>query len=106
MIYYAIRHKASGQLMPQMKRGRGYSHWNPSNPDPEKKVYAIMPTPRLIDTRKRAMACLAQWAAMPNAKYFGHTDFETGYKEYDLATKRDGRKKEDLEVVKVELRIR
>src|SRR5271155_6022156 len=27
--FYVIRHRATGELMPQPKNGRGYSHWNP-----------------------------------------------------------------------------
>jgi hypothetical protein len=95
-IYYLIRHKATQEIMPQMKKGRGYTHWNPGNKDaPELKGNAGIP--RLIDTRRKAAACINQWVANPNAS----NDMDG-----DIQIKLDNRKKEDLEVVEVELVIK
>lgn len=99
--YFAIRHKASGELMPEVKR-RGYTHWNPST---NKVPDTALGTPRLLDTRRRAAKCIAQWNAMPNAK-MGYTVSYSGEEDYDINIKPDGRTKDDLEVVEVELRIK
>lgn len=95
-IYYAIRHKESGELMPEVRR-KGYTYWNPS-----KNLIPVtaLGTPRLLDTRRRAAKCIIQWAVMPNAK-MRYDDNGGEYLDITL----DGRKKEDLEVVEVELRI-
>jgi hypothetical protein len=101
MIYWVIRHKATGELMPQAKRDRGYSNWNPSNPDREFK--ASIGVPRLIDTRRRAVRIVASWVSFPNGHTYSHRDWESGYTEYDVDFKDDGRKKDDLEIVQVDL---
>lgn len=93
-----IRHKATGEYMPELKR-RGYSYWNPST---KSMPNTITGCPRLLKSRKTAMQCIVQWAHLPNARetssqgYYG--DWDT-----DLITKPDGRKKEDLEVVEVRI---
>jgi hypothetical protein len=98
--YYVIRHIKTGELMPQMKRDRGYSHWNPDNP----KEINKLGVPRLIDTRRRAVHCINQWAALPNAVKKFSTSYYGEEKE-DIDIKPDGRKKEDLEVVEVNLEL-
>jgi hypothetical protein len=95
-LYYGIRHKATGELMPEVRR-RGYSHWNPAT---GKLPDTIIGTPRLLPSHRMAHRCIVQWAAMPNAKMTYAWDDED---EIDI--KPDGRKKEDLEVVELELRI-
>lgn len=103
MIYYGIRHKATGQLMPASKR-RGYSHWNPAT-EVGRNPYFALPYPRLLKDRKTAQACIIQWAANPNC--VPHIDFSYyGKESLRLDTTPDGRKREDLEVVKLELRVR
>jgi hypothetical protein len=98
---YAIRHIKSRQLMPECKR-RGYSHWNPdTNSLPDN----ITGMPRILKSRKQAKQCIAQWNAVPNAREkfytnsYGETDVELDYKP-------DGRKKEDLEVIEVCIKIK
>jgi len=104
MIYYVIRHKASGELMPQAKKDRGYSHWNPSHL--EHKFLSSLGVPRLIDTRRKATACIVQWAANPNVERYFINDWETGHsEEAGLRDKDDGRTKDDLEVLKINLQI-
>lgn len=100
--YYGIRHKATGELMPQSKR-RGYSHWNPGNPNAE-PIRFSMGFPRILQSRKQAIRCIRQWAANPNASVHFMTDFESGYnEETGVRTEEDGRTKDDLEVVSITL---
>lgn len=100
-IYYVIRHKATKQLMPELRRTRGYSHWNPSKPDspnsldPEK----ILGVPRLLPSRRKAQRCIDQWNSIPNGKQGWTYDGEM----VDVDIKPDGRKKEDLEIIEVNL---
>ncbi|MGH9977567.1 MAG: hypothetical protein ACRD8Z_17290 [Nitrososphaeraceae archaeon] len=97
-IYYVIKHKATGELMPLFERNRGYSWWNPSNNklDPKK----IIGVPRLLKSRKQANQVINQWNAMPCAEYRGYTTYSGEY-DYDIQINSDGRKKDDLEVVEV-----
>lgn len=95
-----IRHKATGELMPLMRRGKGYSHWNPSNPD--SKPSQRMHVPRVLKSRKQANACIHAWFNNPNARYGGYTN-SYGEDDYDVITNDDGRKIEDLEIVEVDL---
>lgn len=91
--------------MPQMKRGRGYSHWNPSRPEPQ-KIYAELNIPRIVKTHKQASKLIVAWACNPNAyRHFTSNGYLDDADE-DIGVKPDGRTKNDLEVVKVELRIR
>lgn len=96
-----IRHVATGQFMPELKKGRGYSHWNPATgamPNHSK----IIGVPRLLPTRRTAHRCIVQWTAMPNARFEGYTT-GSGEDDFDIVIKDDGRKKEDLEVVEVNI---
>ena len=97
MICYAIRHKESGELMPEVKR-RGYSHWNPKT---GKLPDTIIGTPRLLASRGSAVRCITQWAYMPNARNTYDHDGEAC-----IDIKEDGRTKDDLEVVEINLEIR
>lgn len=100
--YYVIRHKATNELMPEMKRGRGYTHWNPSIvSDKDKTVYEL-PTPRLIDTRRRAARIIIQWSVNPNA-YRGISTNYYGEQDDIIDIKPDGRTKDDLEIVEADL---
>ncbi len=100
-IYFAIRHKASGELMPSAKRDRGYSHWNPSNP--EHIFKKAEDSPRLISTRRKAARCIAMWATNPNGKETSHQGYY-GEWEADVIFKPDGRTKEDLEIIEVTIK--
>jgi len=104
MIYYAIRHKESSKLMPEVRTRNGYSHWNPSNPNAPESMFHN--NPRLFDTENRAKLCIAQWFACQNGIRSIIQSSHTG--EYDeiVDIKKDNRKKEDLEIVKVQITIR
>ena len=96
-----IRHKASGEFMPELKRTRGYSHWNPgANKSPDAKKFTG--APRLIPSRRNAIRMIAQWNANPNARYAGYIN-SYGEDDYGVDTKPDGRTKDDLEVVAVDI---
>lgn len=102
MIIYVIEHKATGQLMPQMKNGKGYTHWNPSG---GKIVRKALPIPRIFNTELDARRTISQWAANPNAYMALEPDTWYGPGEgYYLDSKPDGRSKNDLKVVKMSLR--
>ena len=95
-IYYAIRHKETGQLMPHAKRGRGYTHWNP----PNGVMNEALDSPRLFSTLRKAKKVISIWASLPCARedYYGET-------RSGIRVALDGRKKEDLEVVQIHLFI-
>ncbi len=101
MIYYMVRHKESGDYMPELRRGRGYTHWNPSTKSMP-QMAKLIGVPRLLPSRRTAQRVIVQWAAMPNARYSGYTSYD-GEDDYDISIKDDGRKKEDLEVVEVSI---
>jgi len=92
--YYVVRPKISGEIMPQMKRDRGYTHWNPGMGSiPE----AALSIPSLLTSSKLAYRVIVQWACNPNMSFRYFEDGE------DINIKPDGRKKGDLEVRKVRL---
>jgi len=101
MIYYMIRHKATGEFMPQLK-GKGYSHWNPNNPN-SISSNKFTGSPRLLPTIRIAKRIISQWNSLPNAfnNYRDSTFSNEGESFIDI--KLDGRKKEDLEVVEVDI---
>jgi hypothetical protein len=104
MILYAIRHKATKQLMPLMKRGKGYSHWNPSAV--KYKIHSELNIPRLLESEKQAKKVITNWYYCPNGKNIYWRDHESGYWENDIEFKSDERKKDDLEIVKVIVSVR
>lgn len=99
MTLYAIRHKETGLFMPLLKRNRGYSHWNP----PELLKNIDTGVPRLLTTRKKAQQCISQWFTFPNGKR-GVSQSHDGEWDDIVDFKPDGRKKEDLEIIQLELR--
>lgn len=103
MIYYLIRHKTTQEFMPQLERGRGYSHWNPAV-IPTIEVFRprkLLGIPRLLPSRRVAARCIVQWVLNPNSYTGYRTSMIFGDDEPDLLSKDDGRKKEDLEIVEV-----
>lgn len=104
--YYGIRHKATGELMPQLKKDKGYSHWNPSHPEHE-VIAKTLGFPRILQSRRQAIKCIIQWAANPNAEMGYRSESAYGFisDDQELKSKFDGRKKEDLEVVEFTLEL-
>lgn len=104
MIFYLIRHKATQEFMPELERGRGYSHWNPGKV-PTTEVFRprkLVGTPRLFLSRGSAVRTIAAWFNNPNAYMsYSRSSSSFGSDDPDLTVKDDGRKKEDLEVVEV-----
>ena len=105
MIYYMVRHKATGEFMPELVR-TGYSFWNP-NVEPADKTFQkrkLTGCPRLFHSHKSAYRSIVQWNCMPNAKRVSHISY-FGEEVDDISTKPDGRSKTDLEVVKVNIEV-
>lgn len=57
MNYFLIRHKESGEFMPEYKYGRGYSYWRYDNIMDNQHKY-----PRLIESRAKAQKVIVEWA--------------------------------------------
>jgi len=104
MILYALRHKTSGELMPLTRKNKGYSHWNPSNTT-HKMVARIVGVPRLFSSMSNAKRCISSWVTFANSSYRGYTNSH-GEDDYDVCENPDGRTKDDLEIVKVEVRLK
>lgn len=107
MTYYMVRHKATGEFMPELKRTRGYSHWNPAKVDTAghlgKKLLGI---PRLFPRRNSAFRAIVAWNAMPNGRVHGFQSYESGEWDENISSKDDGRSKDDLEVVEVNIEVK
>jgi len=95
-----IRHKATGEYMPQL-RNKGYSHWNPSHPE-VKLVGTRTGCPRFLKDEKQAKKCIDMWFTFQNGY---NSYYQIHSEEFDdiVDFKKDDRKKEDLEIVKVEV---
>ena len=104
--YYMVRHKATGEFMPELKRGRGYSHWNPSKVDTANHFgrRKLIGVPRLFPSWSSAYRTIVQWNALPNS-YNGFRSGPFGSDEYEIQTTNDGRSKDDLEVVEVNIEV-
>ncbi len=100
MIFYMIRHKASGEFMPELKKGSGYTHWNPSSIE-SIKGRKLIGTPRLFRSLKHANGSISRWNTQPNSrvKYVSDPYGEDVINDI----KPDGRKEEDLEVIEVKI---
>lgn len=101
MNYYVIRHKASGLLMPQLKKNIGYSFWLADND----LMMNALPVPRLLPSEKQAKKVMVEWAKgifewkVELPKPNNHRLFHKKVRRIkDL-----GRKQDDLEVVQVVL---
>lgn len=104
LLFFVIRHRATLKLMPLMKRGRGYSHWNPGRPDGE-KVYAETNTPRLLTSRKQAENVIKMWVKFPNAHTHITESTWMGDGDEVLDWKEDGRSADDLMIESAVLHI-
>lgn len=91
--------------MPEVKTNGGYSHWNPSNPNMPHDIFTG--APRLFPMRRKAARCIVQWFVNQNGRRSYHQSGQYG-EDFDeiIDIKEDGRKKEDLEVIEVELLIK
>ena len=105
MTYYMIRHKATGEFMPELRRTRGYSHWNPSKFETAEHLKdKLLGVPRLLSSRRRASKCIDAWNANPNSVWSIRQSYLGNDDEF-IDTKPDGRSKDDLEIVEVNLEI-
>lgn len=101
MTVYVIRHKATQQIMPLMKKNKGYSHWNPGR-EVQRKLIGRTDIPRILHSEKQAKQVIVMWKALPNGRM---TFMQNTHGEYedDIDFKDDGRRKDDLEIVPMEL---
>lgn len=106
MTFYIIRHRATGEFMPELRRTRGYSHWNPSKVNTlEHLKDKVLDVPRLFSSRKKAHNAIVQWNAMPNARW-SITTTHLGEQDESVDIKPDDRSKDDLEIVEISLVVR
>ena len=96
---YALRHVVSGTLMPEMRSGRGYSHWTPTESDG--MPASALPTPRFLATRRAAINARGQWARGVVTVFKGNDRDGDYYEEFVVVDV--GRKVSDLEVVTFDL---
>lgn len=104
MIFYMIQHRRTGEFMPELKR-RGYSHWNPDKAETATGVLKnlLIGTPRLFKSIRSAKYAIVGWKSTPNGRYHTYQSHGGDWDE-DIHVKPDGRKKEDLLIVKVEIK--
>ncbi len=95
MIYYAIRHKPSGGFLPGLRRRRGHTYV-----EPELMAKAA---PRLHETEKGAKSALWYWL---NGRMKQYSSWDGEY-DIDVDVKpAPERKAEDMEIVRIEVRVR
>lgn len=106
MNYYVIRHKASGLIMPQLKKNIGYSFWLANN----NLMMNALPVPRLLPSEKQAKKVVVEWAkgifewrqeVKPNIN--NNPLFNPLFHKEVRRIRDLGRKQDDLEVVQVVL---
>jgi hypothetical protein len=104
MRVWALRHVATGQLMPQL-RNRGYSFWNPgASPEAHREHGLMKPDtgiPRLFPSVAAARAAQVAWAR----GVFTRVSRPSAWGEWedDVVLKPDGRTRADLALVALDL---
>lgn len=101
--YFALRHVASGLMMPQFENGRGFSYWSPLPGAQQSDVSGgdgiVTGSVRLFSTYKGADNARVAWArGIHERGYTGPTLEDPGGDDY-VKVRDVGRKKDDLEVV-------
>lgn len=99
MLYFAIRHKQSGEYMPLANNNKGYSYWLKKDDKFEQAIPGII---RLFATKQKAEKSIVEWAK----GYYIWVDKPDANWWHDQVRKMvnpDGRTKDDLEVVTVNL---
>lgn len=94
MIYYVIRQKSTGLFMPQQVRHRGRTHDEPKDGPP-----------RLFTRERDAKIALDWWLDGEAYVEHGYDQFGEGDIEDWKCRKRPDRKKEDMEIVPVNLAV-
>ena len=105
--FFALKHSATGRLMPALmaRSGRGgWSYWNPASVDRSEHGHGS--APRLFETLRSAQNARSAWAqgyhkreAWSGYDWEGIPDGEDNHVIEDA-----GRKLTDLEIVRVEVR--
>lgn len=105
MTYFMIRHKPTGEFMPELREGRGYSHWNPSKAGTTTYLRTkTLGVPRLFPDSRKAKLAIIRWIELPNAHHRKYQSANGDWVE-SVQTTNDGREIEDLEVVEVNIEI-
>lgn len=98
--FWVIKHKPTGELMPLMKRNKGYTHWRPGNPDD--KLYQIS-VPRLFSKKAYAKAAINWWLKGKTSMHVYRDSFSFDC-DVEISTAQvPNRKADDLEIVPVNL---
>lgn len=100
VIYYAIMHEASGELMPVMKNGRGYTYWNPGSNLWD--ASCSTGTPRLFSTHKHAAGAVAKWAGY-KLKVLRSLDGDQWGTHWVLSPDHIPRSSKELKIITVDL---
>lgn len=93
--YFAIKHRTEGFLA--HPRGRGRHKLSNTQMDP-----GFTGVPRLFTTRRGASIALTAWVKGHHSYCVSH-DWEGGYDDFYVGVKDVGRKREDMEIVEVEI---
>ncbi len=97
MIYYGIRHKPSGKLLPQIRRKRGNTH-----SEPEALKNAV---PRLFRKASSAKIALTYWLQGIWVQEFSSSYFEPPEYDGNSPKKVESRKREEMEIVPIRVSI-
>lgn len=102
MMFYMIRDRESGKLMPEYKSGKGYSYWLYDDQIENQKK-----TPRLLDSEAQADKVIVEWAKgifiWEDVKHNPNNMFEAYLHDPKRVMKPIGRRKDMLEVVPIEI---
>ncbi len=105
MKAWVIRHKPTGEYMPQQvkKTSGAWTQWSPG-PD----SFPYMPMPRLFETREAAVRSCRCWArgiwVAEVVTAGGHDEAEYTYRDTPVpAIAVEGRRLNDLELIEVDL---
>lgn len=107
MEFFALKHTATGRLMPALmsRSGRGgWSYWNPASVDRSEHGHGS--APRLFETLRSAQNARSAWAqGFHKREAWSGYDWEGIHDSEDNHVIEDaGRKLTDLEIVRVEVR--
>ena len=94
MKFCAVRHKKTKEILPSTKYGKGSPFWNPTtNTTPRESI----PVPRLFPNILSAKGFISAWA---------RGTYRYDKKQHILIVEnRDGRRKEDLEIIFVNIEV-
>jgi hypothetical protein len=102
MKVFALKHVATGELMPEMKRGKGYCHWSPGVLGMQ--ADQALPTPRLFSAPSKARLARGQWVrGIVEWKERKGDGWDSLISDMRQVVRDVGRKTDDLQVVEFDL---